>query len=403
MAWRLHEHVLRGKIDNRTRGRVTGEIWLAGIDQPLVLELIGDCAPDLAGCELSFKNPDPIPMTTKPPAPQQRGPAGDITAARKVRVFDNPIEEALAMSKRGETPPEHMANAVYVEWFSERSGRVVIESADYRLQISEPAWRYTKEEIAERERRIAEDETPFAIAMTKDGETQEWDEVRYEQFLRESDALTERYGRLLEKYADHPDSERIIAREMGWSWLEEALDQQEEKEDEKEEQAKNLDAKIDKEKVDEFEEDIEDYELPPPDPMREGIDWVRDERGHILHPIEKRAHDALHVLLDELKATGHFPEEEDEQVADFVSGFMTLSAKLAGALGGVARGDDFFEPGMVIAWLKRILEILNKTIAAADAVSGKDFLPADRLIHYRTELFAIREEVLELIKELRSR
>jgi hypothetical protein len=24
---------------------------------------------------------------------------------------------------------------------------------------------------------------------------------------------------------------------------------------------------------------------------------------------------------------------------------MTLSAKLAGALGGVARGDDFFEPG----------------------------------------------------------
>jgi hypothetical protein len=31
MAWRLHEHVLRGKIDNRTRGRVSGEIWLAGI------------------------------------------------------------------------------------------------------------------------------------------------------------------------------------------------------------------------------------------------------------------------------------------------------------------------------------------------------------------------------------
>ena len=83
MAWRLHEHILRGKIDNRTRGRVTGEIWLAGIDEPLVLELAGDCAPDLAGCELSFENPDPVPMTTKPPAPQQRGPAGDITAARE--------------------------------------------------------------------------------------------------------------------------------------------------------------------------------------------------------------------------------------------------------------------------------------------------------------------------------
>ncbi|PYK17268.1 MAG: hypothetical protein DME64_00405, partial [Verrucomicrobia bacterium] len=148
---------------------------------------------------------------------------------------------------------------------------------------------------------------------------------------------------------------------------------------------------------------IEDYELPPPDPMREGIDWVRDERGHILHPIEKRAHDALHGLLDELKAAEHFPEEEDEQLAEFVSGFMTLSAKLAGALGGVARGDDFFEPGMVVAWLKRILEILNKTIAVADATRGKDFLPAERFAYYRSELFAIREDVLELIKELRSR
>jgi hypothetical protein len=404
MAWRLHEHVLRGKIDNRERGCVTGEIWLAGIDQPLMLELTGDCAPDLAGCELSFENPAPIPMTTKPPAPQQRGPAGNITAARKVRVFDVPIEEALAMSRRGETLPEHMANAVYLEWFSERSGRVVIESADYRLRISEPGWRYTKEEIAERERRIAEEETPFAIAISQDGETEEWDEVRYEQFLRESDALTEKYGRLLEKYASHPDSERIIAREMGWSWLEEALDQQEqEEEQEHEQETGDLEAKLDQENDDKNGADSEDYELPPPDPMREGIDWVHDERGHILHPIEKRAHDTLHALLNELKAAERFPEDEDEQVADFVSGFMTLSAKLAGALGGVARGDDFFEPGMVIAWLKRILEILNKTIAAADSVKGKDFLPTDRLTHYRSELFAIREEVLELIKELRSR
>jgi hypothetical protein len=227
MAWRLHEHVLRGKIDNRIRGQVTGEIWRAGVDEPLVLNLTGDCAPDLAGCKLSFENLNPIPMTTKPPAPDQRGPAGDITAACKVRVFDVPLEEAMAMSRRSETPPEHMANSLFLEWFSGLSGRVVIESADYCLQISEPTWRFTSQEIAERKRAIAEDTTAFAIAISEDGETDDWDEVRYEQFLRESDARTERYGRLLEKYVDHPDSERIIAREMGWSWLEEALDQQE--------------------------------------------------------------------------------------------------------------------------------------------------------------------------------
>ena len=396
MAWRLHEHVLRGKIDNRTRGRVTGEIWLAGIDQPMALQLTGDCAPDLAGCELSFENPNPIPMTTRPPAAQQRGPAGDITAARKVRVFDVPSEEALAMCKRGETPPEHIANSVYLEWFSELSGRVVIENADYRLQISEPAWRYAPEEIAERQRRIEDEETPFAIAITQEGETQQWDEIRYEQFLRESDARTERYGRLLEKYKDHPDSERIIAREMGWTWLEEALDQ---KDQEQEKEPQTPEAEFDTVDEDEFEED---NELPPPDPMRDGIDWVRDERGRISHPVKKRAGDALHLLLDELKAAGHFPEEKDEQLAEFVSGFMILNAKLAGALGGLARGDDFLEPGLVIAWLKRVLEILNKTIAAADTVREKRFLPEERFAYYRGELFVIRERILELITQLRA-
>src|SRR5258708_39754016 len=113
--------------------------------------------------------------------------------------------------------------------------------------------------MAEGDRRIAEEKTPFAIAITQDGETQEWDEVRYEQFLRESDARTERYGRLLEKYADHPDSERIIAREMGWTWLEEALDQQEkEKEQEQEQETDALEAKVKKEDDDGFEEDMED-------------------------------------------------------------------------------------------------------------------------------------------------
>lgn len=399
---------MRGRIDNRARGCVTGEIWLAGIDQPLMLNLKGDCAPDVAGCELSFENPNPIPLSTRPPAPQQRGPAGDITAARKVRVFDVPIEEAMAMCRRGETPPEHMANGLYLEWFSEFSGRVVIESADYRLEISEPRWRFTREELTERERRIAQNETPFAIAVTEDGESDEWDELRYEQFLRESDARTERYGRLLEKYADHPDSERIIAREMGWTWLEEALDWQEQETDqrqekEKEEKSEDLQAAIPAEDESEFDEEFEDHELPPPDPMREGIDWVRDDRGHISHPIEKRAHDALHALLEELKAAGHFPEEQDEQLGDFVGGYMTLGAKLAGALGGIARGDDFFEPAMVIASLKRVLEILNNTIAAADAVSEKRFLPAERFAYYRNELFAIREDILELMAQLRSR
>jgi len=44
---------------------------------------------------------------------------------------------------------------------------------------------------------------------------------------------------------------------------------------------------------------------------------------------------------------------------------------------------------------------LNTTIAAAEAITEKRFLPAERLGYYRNELFAIREDILELIARLR--
>src|SRR6187397_1163100 len=111
MAWRLQDHVLRGEIDNRTRGRVTGRVWLAGMDgveTALTLDLSGDCRPDLAGCLLRFENPNSIAMTTKPLAARQSGIAGEITAARKARTFDVPIEEAYALLRAGGSPSEHM-------------------------------------------------------------------------------------------------------------------------------------------------------------------------------------------------------------------------------------------------------------------------------------------------------
>jgi hypothetical protein len=287
MAWRIHEHVLRGEIDNRTRGRVTGRVWMEGVAEPIRLELRGDPEPDLAGCLVRFENPRPLPLVTAPPAQVQTGEAGYITAARKVRVFDVPVPEALAMIRRGETPPEHLANSLYLEWYSEVSGRVMIESSDYRLEVSEPAWRFTAEEIAERNRQAEEGSSAFAVEVHADGTTKEWDEFRCEQLLRESDMVGEKYRRLLEQYQDHPDSERIIARVMGWTWLEEALEAEEAAtSEEKAEAAAEAEA--------EFEDD-DDYTEPEPDPALEGIDWVRDDDDgeRIVHPLYKRAKDAL--------------------------------------------------------------------------------------------------------------
>lgn len=393
MAWRLHEHVLRGEIDNRTRGRVAGRIWLAGFEEPLVLQLLGDCHPDLAGCLLRFENPEPVAMTTKPPASRQRGTTSDMTAARKVRVFDIPFEEAYAMIKAGGTPPEHMANALYLEWHSDLSGRVLIESTDYRLEVSEPAWRFTAEELAERARRVAEESSnAFPIEIRADGTEEEWDEFRCEELLRESDARGDKYRRLLEKYLDHPDRDRIIAHEMGWTWIEEALDA--------------------KTQIPPGHEDAdeatgaEDFlpteiELPAPEPSREGIDWVRDEDGDIVHPIEKRATDALYALLDELRAAGN-PEEHHDGLGEFVAHTMTLSAKLAGALGSLAHGWVGAESGLTIASLKRALDLLHQALTAAGALGADTPFPAERLAYYRGELFAIREEMIALMAKLRA-
>jgi len=142
MAWRIDEHLLRGELDNRTRGRVTGTLWFHGLPEPVRLDLRGDCAPDLAGCTLTFENPEAVAGLPENFATEQRGHVGDITASQKVKIPDVPIEDFI----RTKNAPWHWANALYLEWFSHRNGRVVIQTASYLLQISAPVWTMTPEE-----------------------------------------------------------------------------------------------------------------------------------------------------------------------------------------------------------------------------------------------------------------
>jgi hypothetical protein len=169
MAFRIHDSVVRGEIDNRSRGVVLGKVWLEGRNLPVMLELQGNAWPDLAGCLLTFTNPEKrIPHQHLDSLDSvQRGSIGDLTASRKVRVFDVPLENALEMIRRKEKPPEHMANCLYLEWFSEANGRVVIESADYELTISAPEWRMTPEEDAARSEQAAAGMTEFMGKLTR--------------------------------------------------------------------------------------------------------------------------------------------------------------------------------------------------------------------------------------------
>src|SRR3989449_4012499 len=227
MAWRIHDSVQRGEIDNRERGIVRGKIWLHGLAKPVALELKGNACTDLAGCRLTFENPgETVSMRTDALFnPLQRGTIGDLTASRKVRVFDIPIKEAYERLKQKQPVPEHMANSLYLEWFSEANGRVVIESADYELTMSAPEWRMTPEEDAERAHQAAAGMDDFMGKLTEAIEQQQrgqkdpeevWDEHNYEKFLKESDARTDKYMELLDKYGVSDEAEAKIAKEMGW-------------------------------------------------------------------------------------------------------------------------------------------------------------------------------------------
>ncbi len=133
MAWRIDEQVVRGEIDCRVRGRVSGRIWLAGRGEPLALELAGNPWRDLAGRVLRFTNPQPKEGGIEGLASEQHGSVGDITASRRVRVPGCPPGEMKRLRGAGEPCPWRWANALYLEWFGTRNGRVVIESSDYQL------------------------------------------------------------------------------------------------------------------------------------------------------------------------------------------------------------------------------------------------------------------------------
>jgi len=411
MAWRIHDNVVRGEVDNRERGIVRGRIWLNGEAQPIILELKGNACNDLAGCLLTFENPNATVALRNDGhlAPLQRGAVGDLTASRKVRVLDMPVGEAYLRKKKGLSVPEHLANSLYLEWFSEANGRVVIESADYRLSISPPAWRLSPEEEQQRQKSAAEGFAGFMGKLTEAieshrhkpaDEEKEWDEFDYEKLLRESDARADKYGELLDKYKDHPDRDRLVAKEMGWKWLEEALE-------EKERLGKAAEAFAKEEEEDEDEDPFgvegpDDFAEPEPDPATEGVDWVRAEDGEISHPLVERVFEKSVALWQQCEKSGLIKAEDDDLMA-LVEEYQILSAKLAGALDGLAYGRDMTSGAFVVATLKRALAHLHAAQAALEKVAPKKLLGVETISSTRAELFTVREEMLRLMNEFRSK
>lgn len=404
MAWRIHEHVVRGELDCTERGRVSGRIWFAGRNEPVVLALRGCPLRDLAGRRLEFRNPYPRPGLPADFAAQQEGDVGDLTASRKNRVPDVSMDEVDGYLARGEMFPWHWGNVMYLEWFSARNGRVVIEAFDFEIGVTteEAAWTMTEAEDLEQRHRNLEavkrflerlgggklpetaagaDPAPDDPFATPKPQTEE----AADRMMRDSDALADRIAARLEREGEGADYEKILEEELERRRIargEKPLTPEEEAEGEKWIEALNRAA----EEVAGDPAAPEFEERPP-------------------HPLAERARDLSVRLMREIEARGWVPDDAQREhpVAELEGAAMCAAGKLAGALGGFDWPPGVDQCGLTISWLKRARGYLDDALLAADTCEAEQLTEPVWLAATRSEVAALAAEVDALVAALRAR
>ena len=398
MAWRIEEAVAHGEIDNTVEGRTTGRIWLVGRDEPLILSLDGDCWRDLAGTRLQFENPEP---KTSPDAEaldiDQTGIIGDMTASRKNKVPTVSEEKFNELYQNHQEIPYEWHNTLYLEWFSEINGRVVIESAAYILTIFPHEW--GMDEDAEDAQKLANlnsmRDFMAQVIRRRDPEgpepdvSGELDEFAWEELLKESDRLTDAYQEVLEKYMEDFDSEQKEAFVMGWDGLLDALADRDEADAENfTDESDGYDLSEDDDDDDDDELDDEDFEDDDDDPF-----GAEDD-----HPLQIKAQELAMRAMEVIKHDAG-PGTPSYQL---VTNLLQVSGKLAGVLHGRSSG---YQPenGFVLAVLKRCLNWLNEAVGACQQLVELERDPDQRaaLAHIRRTVFEIRDSIVELRRELK--
>ncbi len=407
MALRLDTAVIRGEIDNTTRGNVRGKIWLVGHDAPIILDLRGDAWRDVAGCRVTFTNPKPEAQASVAGLQiRQQGFVGDITASRKVKVPTVSEEEWTTAYKEGrfaEVPTE-WRNSLYLEWFSKTNGRIVVESASFDLTVSEWIWEMdAADEEAQKMANMQAMRTWLAGVILRPESAEDADadghdgfddsEEAWEDSLKQSDRLNDAYSEALEKYGDESFDDDRVSFVMGWDHMlgrdgPGSGDPDEEEDGESWKEGAESMPDLTAEELEEIVEEFIDDESP--------------ER----HPLHKRSYELVLRLLTELKeerADNAEASAGDTALDRFIRNTMNISGKLAGALGTRRfRGSE--NRGYTLAILRRCLNWANEALAALnelmDATAWKD--RQDVLNEFRAELFALRDGMTDLRKELRE-
>ena len=141
----LSNSVIGGYLTNEVPNTVTGMLHLAGHQQPLKLQLVGNFLRDIGGCRIEFVNPIPDAESTVADKliRHQAGFVGEMSASRRVnrmrRRNGPPVSPALQHSSGG------LKNLLFLEWFNDQHQRVIIQAWHWTLRVSVRRWEVPRE------------------------------------------------------------------------------------------------------------------------------------------------------------------------------------------------------------------------------------------------------------------
>lgn len=403
MAWRIDEQLVRAEIDNRIRGEVTGTLWFLGRKRPVTLMLKGNAWRDLAGRRIRISNPSPKPGPLDGLADEQVGQIGDMTASRKVKVPDVPVEQIM---REKSSFTWHWDNCLYLEWFSEANGRVVIESVEHVVEVDgPPAW-----EMTEAEEQTQQEANQQAILGFMERLVEAADRQHDVDLQEERDQPTS----TVEAEADAEDArqnllmDRIMARMEREGHDEDHFERiwEEERERLRRERGEPEPEPLTPEQEAERAAWIEEMNAAAEEALKEMEEegWEEPED----HPLVETCHELGIRLHHEVKDRHWIPDDASEEhpLYEIMHGVQFAGAKLAGALSMSMRGDPWPpEPifaGNALVRLKKARRYLRDALSALDVADEERLADSEWRGRTRHEIRTILSHVDRLIDEVRA-
>lgn len=217
MLFRISDYVQRGSLDNRQKGLVRLTLHILGLELPVTIDLQGDCLRDLAGCFMEFENPHPQRLPSEGAAlpTKVRGTVGDMTASRRTPSTGN-----------------RLANALYLEWFTDHDDMVLLESLNYSMTVSLPEWEMEESEeqvqIMTNQQMFRSHVKHWAKLYANHQEDGDLPDHHWDKRLREAEGIAIAYQEVFQKYRFNPTGDIRLAFVMGWDEVLDGIAQSEE-------------------------------------------------------------------------------------------------------------------------------------------------------------------------------